>query len=134
MKRAFTYVAFLLALVGSGSAQEILSTITGTVTDQSGAVIPGVNVTVRNLDTAKEATVATASDGSYRVTQLLAGNYEVSGTTKGFKKVLRPGIHLNVGDHVVVDLRMTVGLVTEQVQVNDLPPTIETASSELSGV
>ena len=134
MKRTLAHVSLFLLLAAAGSAQQILSTISGTATDPSGFVLPGVTVTIRNVDTGEKTTVTTASDGSYRAAQLMAGPYEVSATATGFKKVLRPAIRLNVGDHVVVDFHLPVGSVAEQVEVRDAQPTIETNTSEVSGV
>ncbi len=135
MRTVFFHLLFIITLVASNAlAQEIRATISGTVTDQSGAIMPNVSVTVRNLDTANETTITTASDGSFRVPQLLPGNYELRASATGFRRAVRTGIHLNVGDHAVVDMQMAVGLLNEEVQVTDAPPVIETTSSELSGI
>src|SRR5581483_5807508 len=109
MYRVFMRLVFSIVILAAAcSAQDIRATISGTVTDQSGAIMPGVTVTGRNLGTANETTVTTASDGSFRVPQLLPGDYDLRTSAAGFRKALRTGIHLNVGDHIVIDVQMAV--------------------------
>ncbi len=124
-----------IALLGNGvQAQEIRATISGTVTDASGAVMPKVTITVRNLDTGQESIAKTADDGSFRVGALLPGNYEVRAELTGFKTEVRRGISLAVGQQVVVNLQMVVGEKVERVEVSEAPPLVEANSSALSGL
>lgn len=125
----------VFALMGSAlRAQEIRATISGTVTDASGGLVPKVTVTVRNLDTGLESVTTTADDGSFRVAALLPGNYEVHAELSGFKTEVRRGISLAVGEHAVITLQLVVGERTEKVEVSDAPPLVESTTSELSGL
>ena len=87
-------------------AQVTNGTISGTVRDASGAVVPGVSVTVRNLDTGVSRTVNGDRTGRYLVPQLPVGRYEVQAEVSGFKKEARRGITLTVGETAVVDFAL----------------------------
>src|SRR3989442_14740649 len=86
------------------SAQVTTGTISGVVQDPTGAVIPGVSVTVRNVDTGTARTVTTDEGGRYTAPNLSLGNYEVQGQLTGFRTEVRSGITLTVGREAVVNL------------------------------
>jgi hypothetical protein len=109
----------ILALVFSSAvyAQEITGSISGVATDSSGAVIPGVRVTVLNTGTNLSKTVVTGPGGAYRVPFLFFGTYRVTGEMTGFKTVRVDHVTLSTSEEARVDLLMAVGEVTETVQV-----------------
>jgi len=105
-------------LGGTASAQETTGTITGTTTDQTGAVLPGVTVTVRNIDTAIVRSVVTSESGAYTASLLPIGGYEVTFELQGFQTVTLKNITLHVNDRLQLDGRLSVGGVAESVEVS----------------
>jgi len=105
-------LAFACPLLGQTGAE-----IGGTVTDTSGAVIPGVSVTVVNVDTGVERRATTNELGFFVVPLLQPGNYRVEIQQQGFKPVSRTGITLHGRDQLRLNLVMEVGAVTEEVTV-----------------
>ena len=98
-------------------AQVTSATIVGTITDSSGAALPGASVTARNVDTGFNRTVPSNEDGAYRLEFLPIGSYTVEVTLSGFKTSTRSGIVLNVNDTVRVDATLSLGGVAETVNV-----------------
>jgi carboxypeptidase family protein len=117
MRRLSLMMLLVAAFSIAASAQETTGTITGTTTDQSGAVLPGVTVTVRNIDTGTQRSVVTNSEGIYTATLLPIGNYEVTFELSGFQRVTARGITLHVNDRQQIDGRLSVGGVAESVEV-----------------
>ena len=117
-------MAMLVAACSIGlSAKESTGTITGTATDQTGAVLPGVTVTFKNIDNGFERTVVTNNEGVYSATLLPIGNYELVFELARFQPATMRGITLHVNDRLQVDGRLTVGGTTDSA--------IVTASSEV---
>src|SRR5579864_8736896 len=112
-------------------AQLPTGTILGTVKDSSGAVVPGAMVTAKNLDTGASRTVNTESDGSYRISALPVGNYEVDFEHAGFSTESHTGLTLTVDQNAVVNVTLKVGQTQQTVQVTEEAPQIETTSSSL---
>lgn len=115
-------------------AQVTTATISGNVSDQSGAVIPGVTIIVTNVDTGRSRIVETNEQGRYRVPELLVGAYELRVTLSGFQTSVRRGITLTVGREAVVDFSLSVGAVAESVEVTGEAPLVNTVSGALSGL
>ncbi len=124
----------LAAAAGSLAAQLTTGTILGTVKDPSAAVLPGVTVTVTNMETGIARTSLTGSRGEFQIPGLAVGSYEVQVTTAGFQTEIRKGITLNVGREAVVDFTLQVGAVAEQVTVTGEAPLIEITSATVGGV
>jgi hypothetical protein len=99
------------------AAQTLVGQISGTVTDPSKAVLPGVTVTVVNDETQVSRSVVTDDRGAYIITNLPPGNYTVTAELQGFKKSGRTGFTLNADGRLTADFTMTVGDVTESVEV-----------------
>src|SRR6516225_10862422 len=118
------FSAYLKAQVEGG-------TISGTVKDNSDAVIPEARVVVRNIQTQVSRTVAVNSQGLYSTPNLIPGEYSVSASAQGFKTVVRSGITLTVGGQLNIDLELPVGDVAESVTVTGDVPDVETATSSL---
>src|SRR5216117_523475 len=114
--------------------QNTAGTILGAVSDESGARLPGVTVTITHLDTGIVRSVTTDESGRYRAPALGLGNYDVKAELTGFRTEVRKGIQLTVAAEVVVNLSLSVGTVTEQVQVSVESPLVETTSATLSGL
>lgn len=126
--------AFLLVLslasAASAQGQAINATIEGTVTDDSGAVLPGVTVTVTNIDTGDVRVAVTNESGVYRAPLLPLGAYRVSAELQGFRRYERTGLTLSAGQVAVVDVRLGVGAITEVVSVTADTPIVDLGKIE----
>jgi carboxypeptidase family protein/TonB-dependent receptor-like protein len=123
----------IVVLAGSFAHSQVTTgTISGTVTDSSGAVLPGVSVLIQNNDTGIARTVKTDAAGRYAAPSLSLGSYRISATAEGFQNEVRTGILLTVGREAVVDLRLTVGAVTQSVEVTGEAPLVQTTESTVS--
>ncbi len=115
-------------------AQVTGATLSGTVTDATGLVLPSANVVIENQETGITRTSVTSKDGTYTAPDLPPGPYEITVTASGFATFSRTGLTLNVGAEQTVDVRMRIGQITEQVTIDERAPTIELSSSELTSV
>ncbi len=130
MRRRFVCVLFAaLSLVRSGLAQSTFGSVTGTVTDASGAVMPAAGITVTNTDTNVSRRVPTGADGVYTVADLLPGNYRLQVDARGFGPSERTGIVLYAGQSVNVDVQLSVGTATSKVDVSAAAPVIATETA-----
>ena len=128
-------VVVLIVLTGSKVlGQGTGGTISGTVSDSTGAVIPGAMVTARSLETGIERIVTTSSEGRYTTLQIGLGGYEVRAESAGFRTVVRTGITLAVGQEAMVDFTLQVGAVAETVTVTGEAPIVETTSSAVTAL
>jgi hypothetical protein len=116
------------------TAQTATGEIAGTVTDMTGAVLPGVTVTITNQATGQQRQLTTDSNGSYVAPFLAVGEYVIKSTLPNFKIQIRPGIVLQVGRQERADLVMEVGTVSEEVTINESTPLLQTANAEVSEV
>lgn len=112
----FIAAALLLAAALPISAQEYRVTLSGTITDTSGAALPGVTVTIVETRTAATSVVVTDATGQYVAPFLAPGDYDLTAALSGFKQVSRSALHLEAGSHPVIDLRLEVGSVSESVR------------------
>ena len=101
-------VCLALPAVSYGQASAGTGSFSGVLTDPSGAVIPGAEVVVRNVDTNVSRSVTSNEVGRYEVVALQPGPYEIRAAKSGFARLVRTGITLAVGARAVVDLAMTV--------------------------
>ncbi len=125
-------LAIASPLASVAGAQVTSATIVGTVTDASGAALPGATVTARNVDTGFTHTVPANDVGAYRLEFLPIGRYVVEVSLSGFKTAVRSGIVLNVNDTARVDAALSLGGVSETVNVESAPTAINTTTSEIS--
>jgi hypothetical protein len=133
--RCIAFLSFAALLLAAPLvAQEARGTIQGTVTDPQGAVIPGATVVVTNTDTGTARTALSSEIGYYEAPFLDAGTYSVSVELSGFKKTTRPGVVLNAGMKVVVNIKMEVGLADQTVTVTEAAPLLETTSASAGRV
>jgi hypothetical protein len=115
-------------------AQKDAGTIAGVVRDPSGAIVPGAEVVVHDLDHGSDVTVKTNEQGEYVVSPLRIGHYTVEAKHTGFRGVLAGPIELQVQQRAVLDLNLLVGQAQEQVEVIAASPQLETETSELGQV
>ena len=134
---AFVVITLALAMsLGAGVtfAQSTSSSIIGTVTDESGAAIPGASVAVTNVGTQEERTVETNERGDYAVTALDIGLYEVAATMEGFSRAVATDVRLEVDLVRRQNLTLQIGAVTEQITVQADAVTVQTDDTTISTV
>ena len=138
MKRSMRVLlasALLLCAGSSAQAQSFeRSRIDGTVADESGGLLPGVTVVVRNIDTGLAREVITDSDGRYVVPGLPPGAYEVRAELAGFQPARQTNVTAQVGQTTSVHLALKVGSISEQVTVVGEAALIETTKTDFSSV
>ncbi len=117
-----------------GQASAGTGSISGVVTDPSGAVIPNVQVSVRNVGTNATRTVSTNEVGRYEVIALQPGSYEVIAAKSGFATLVRRGLTIDIGEKAVVDLSLSVSATVETVNVVEDSPIVETDKTQVSTV
>lgn len=127
------FLGAILLLTNGARAQVSGATLTGTVTDSSGAVIPKAGVVITDVATGVSRRIAADNAGLYSAPNLLPGTYRVSVSAPGFSTEVRGGITLTVGAQQVLDITMRVGQVSETVQVTGEAPMVQLASSTISG-
>jgi len=125
-------VVFVLGWAGPMFAQSDRATIMGTVTDISSAVLPGVQVTVKNLGTGDEQVATTTGTGLYRAGNLPIGSYTVSFSKAGFKNLDRKVVTLLIGQVAEIDAKLQVGGSTETVEVTGETPVLQTEDAVAS--
>jgi outer membrane receptor protein involved in Fe transport len=129
------FAALMLLTAVSAPAQTFRGTILGTVTDSSGAAVPGANVTVKNMETGLTRVVSTSDDGSYSAPELPIGNYSVSAEKSGFKLGLVTGISVEVSSERRADFVLQPGNVAQTVEVQgEELPLVESTSNTLGGI
>ena len=114
-------------------AQTLYGTIAGQVQDQQGAAIGRAEITVRNVETGAVRKVNADDSGAYQVTSIPPGTYEVTASIAGFKTEVRSGIGVTVGAEVAVNFSLTVGAVSEKVEVTAEAAQVDTSSATLGG-
>src|SRR6187549_1891837 len=124
-------LALLLSMlpVLPAAAQEFRGSITGTVSDHSKGVLPGVTVTATHAETGVATPVVTNSDGAYLLPFLAPGRYTVAAELMGFKKLVRQNIQVRIGDRLSLDLSLDVGPVAEVVAVHGGSPLLDASSA-----
>jgi hypothetical protein len=127
-------VCLFVLSAGTASAQVSTGTISGTVKDSSGAVLPGTKVVVQNEGTSISRTVEADENGHYTVPSLNPGSYRVTGTRDGFQTEVRAGLVLSVAQEQVVDLSMTVGSVSQSVVVTGAAPLVESTTASVGSL
>jgi hypothetical protein len=124
----------LLMIVPAAMRAQGEASIGGTVTDATGAVIPGASIKVRNSETGAIRSLQTDAAGRYEAPLLAVGSYEVTAEKDGFQTTSRTGISLIVGQRASVDLTLLVGQLQQSVQVVEAAQTLNTTTSETSGL
>ena len=133
-RRILAAAFFLLAATASAWAQRDSGDILGTVRDPSGAVLPGVTVTLTNAGTGLSRNSVTDASGDYLVTNLPIGTYSVTAQLDGFQTATATGIRLQVDQRARINLELKVGTVSETLTVSAQAPLIDTETSTLGQV
>jgi hypothetical protein len=128
-------ILFCVATVITSRAQTAnTGAITGTIVDQSGAVIPDTDITVISESNASERKVTTGNDGVYRVSLLSPGSYRIEASKNGFTAAARSGISVTVTEITILNLELSIGASAETVTVNAQPQMVQTDSNALGRV
>ena len=113
-------------------AQSPQATISGIITDSTGSVVPGVQVTAINPATTQRATAVTNGQGFFVLTQLAIGDYTIEAEKAGFKKLVRQGLTLTTGATVALDIQLDIGAATDTVTITGETPLLQTRTSDVS--
>ncbi len=125
-------IAGLIAGSEPAMAQVAGATLSGLITDSSGAGIVGATVSIKNVGTGEVRAIPTNGNGFYSAPNLLPGTYETTVTAQGFSTVVQKDIILTVGAQQTLNLSLQPGQVKQLVEVTDLPPQVETSTSAIS--
>jgi hypothetical protein len=126
-------LAVTVLLSVQGRAQVAGATVTGTVTDPSGAVLPNSQISITNTATGITTSATTDSAGFYTVPNLIPGPYQVTIRAEGFRTEIRSGITLTVGEQQVLNAALHLGQTSQTIQVTGGQPNVDLASSAISG-
>lgn len=124
-------IAWLVAPASLMVAQTGLATLTGTITDQTGAVVPNVPIKATHVDTGTVLLGTTSATGNYSIPQMPIGRYEISVEAPGFKSFRREGVNLAAAQTLRLDVSMEVGATSESVTVNAEASLLKTETAEL---
>src|SRR2546430_2708058 len=108
--------------------------IVGTVSDSSGAVVPGVTVTITNVGTNQPTKLSSDVNGSYAANLLHIGTYSVTAEKEGFQKTIQSNVEVGVNQVVRVDLVLKVGEIRQVVEITAAPPLLQTETSSLGTI
>lgn len=131
MRKLFSIIATLFLFSTAALAQTSMGRILGTVTDTTGAVIPGAHVSITNTATGVMRTVTTSSAGDFLAPNLPPGPYSVSAESPGFDKLVRTGLVLEVARDIQLELQLKPGSVSQSVTINSEAPVINTSNNVL---
>src|SRR5690242_4531941 len=137
MKRIVLMVLLLvsgLLIGGTLSAQEFRATLTGRVTDPSGALVPGAEIVVTNTDTGTQVKVRSSDSGEYTAPFLLPGNYRLTATAPGFRSYEHSNITLQTSQKIQEDVHLTLGSATENVVVTTATPLVDTTTAAVGQI
>jgi len=124
------FLGIATAMPVAAQSTAINGSIEGVVTDDSGAVLPGVTVTIDNLDTGDSRVVVTNESGLYRAPLLPLGRYRVSAELQGFKKFEQTGLNISAGQTAVINVKMGVGALSETISVTADAPLVDLSRIE----
>jgi hypothetical protein len=122
----------LFLFTGIAIAQSDRGTITGSITDPAGAIIPSATIQAKNNATSAEYVGASTNTGNYTLAQLPPGVYQITVSKNGFKTFVRQGITIQAAQIVRIDVSLEVGAISETVTVTEDAPLIKTETGELS--
>ena len=122
------------ALSARVSAQMVGATVSGTVVDPSGGVVPGVKIVIKNASTGSVANAVTNGVGVFDAPNLPPGTYELTASAAGFATLVRSRITLTVGQELVLNLSLQVGNTNQQIEVTTEAPTVDLANATVGGL
>lgn len=132
MKRVFGLLSLALFVTTAAWPQSDRGTITGTVTDESGAIVPAAAIKAVHVDTRTERNSQTTSQGDYTIPQLAVGAYRVEIAAPGFKTVVQSGVVITAGSTVRVDAALRVGSVSESIDVSARAAQLQTDTARVA--
>jgi len=124
-------LALLVLTAGTAAAQELRGRVTGIVTDNSGAVLPGVTVTAAGPALIQPQSTTSGADGSYRFPALPSGVYTLTYTLQGFQTVRREGIRVVLNATLTVDAQLPVATLQEAVTITGESPTVDVTTTSI---
>jgi hypothetical protein len=127
-------LALLLAFVQAGQAQEVTGAITGKITDPSGSAIVGASVTAKDAERGTVWNSKTNDSGIYNLPRLPIGRYEVRVEANGFQTAVHQAFDLALNQTATIDVTMTIGQVSQQVEVTSAAPVLQTQTTEVGNV
>lgn len=136
MTLTFCCLTLVALFCGAGSAfgQEVTATITGTITDQSGAAVAGATVTAKSVERGATHTATTSEEGIYRISNLPVGNYDLRVEKTGFQTALRPAFTLVLNQVARIDIEMKVGQVSQTIEVAGTAPVLKTEATQVDTI
>ncbi len=132
--RIFSLSVILLLAASFSWSQDTRGTITGRITDQSGAVVAGAAVVVTNSAMGTVSNLTTSPEGLYRATFLSPGLYRIEASAPGFKKSLRNAVEVRVADRLDINITMEIGGAEQQITVVSENSLLNTESASLGTV
>jgi carboxypeptidase family protein len=123
----------VLALCAAPGFAQVTAAISGTVEDQAGGLVSGAVVTVKSLETGLSRVTETDESGAFRIPSLPLGPQELSAEKPGFKRVVRTGIDLIVGQEMVLHLKLELGELAQQITLSSEGPVVNTTTAAVSG-
>ena len=127
-------LVLMLVAIAAPAWPQVSASISGKVEDASDAAVRGATVTVKSLETGATRVAVTDDAGNYRALSLAVGPHEVRAAKPGFKTEVRNGVNLAVGQDAVVNLRLEVGEIAQEVTVSEEIPVVNTTTSSVSGM
>ena len=132
----FAAAASLAVVLGllptTAGAQVLYGSMTGTITDASGAAIPGANVTIKDEQTGLELNAVTDSTGTYNIRNITGGTYTLRAALQGFKEFVQTGIPVTAGSAVRINGELQIGALTESVTVTTEAALLKTDKADVS--
>jgi hypothetical protein len=132
--RSILVIVIGILLSSQTNAQVTGASLSGTVTDQSGAIVPQAQILIKNVATGIETPASVNKDGLYSSPNLLPGPYQVTASAPGFSPIERTGITLAVGDRQLLNFNLQIGQVTTKIEVAGNLASVQLESSSVSNV
>src|SRR6516225_2614235 len=134
MRGIHSFLLLFLLITNSSAAQSPTGTISGIVTDPTGATIAGAEVLVVNDATRVQFAGNTNDEGIYVISNLPPGSYRLQVSKSGFKTIIKPDITLNVQDALAINFALPLGAVAEVITIQGGSPLVNTESGSVSTV
>ncbi|HEX3103414.1 MAG TPA: TonB-dependent receptor, partial [Terriglobales bacterium] len=134
LKAVLAMLVTALLLTTVAQAQVDTGSITGTITDPSGAVVNGAKVTLTNVGTGIALSTTTGGDGVFKFSPVRIGTYKVDASFQGFKTVSQSDVRVDVGSNVLLNFTMTAGSTSETVEVTAAAPVLQTQDASVGQV
>ncbi|SPE41964.1 TonB-dependent receptor [Candidatus Sulfopaludibacter sp. SbA3] len=126
--------ALLTAIAPFGAAQEVTAAITGKIADPSGSAVAGAAVTAKDMERGTAWPTKTNEEGVYTLPRLPIGRYEVRVEAPGFQVAVHPAFDLQINQTARIDIALTIGNVSQSVEVSSAAPLLQTETTQLGGV